>query len=515
MAKIPPKKRARRQAPARPRSRNLAVRLEAAQEALGVVTWYWVDGMPREKWYGDLSPLFGLPASSIASSREEYVKALHPDDVAESHARLARCLRGEIDHWHAEERVVWPDGSIHWLEAYGRGRYENGRTVELAGVVREISELRAMRESVRQSSEKYRAVFETSPDGISVTRLADGVLIEANDAATRGMGRERDPVIGKPVPQLGVWADPGMRARIAQELAEYGKVHNVSTTLLRGDGTPVQVLLSAQRLEIDGVPCALWSWRDVTDLRRTEAQLMELNASLEQRVTERTAALQSANEELEGFSYTISHDLRAPARAVSSFAELLRTQHAAQLGPEGLRLLGRIEDNGKRMSQLIADLLEFTRTGRAVLRLETVDMGALAQQIADDLGAAARPSPVVEIGSLPPARCDPSLLRQVWSNLIGNAVKFSGRVGKPRIRIEGRRKGAMLEYSVADNGAGFDMAYAGKLFGVFQRLHSNDEFEGSGVGLAIVQRIVKKHGGQVEAEGAPGRGATLRFTLPA
>jgi light-regulated signal transduction histidine kinase (bacteriophytochrome) len=180
-----------------------------------------------------------------------------------------------------------------------------------------------------------------------------------------------------------------------------------------------------------------------------------------------------------------------------------------------MRLLARIEDNGRRMSQLIADLLEFTRTGRASLRVEDVDMAALARQIADDLRAAAQPRPEVEIGSLPPARCDASLLRQVWSNLIGNAVKFSGRMDRPRIRIDGSRKGAMLEYSVADNGAGFDMAYAGKLFGVFQRLHSNDEFEGSGVGLAIVQRIVRKHGGQVAAEGAPGRGATLRFTLPA
>jgi PAS domain S-box-containing protein len=502
----------------RPRVRPVRarrIRLETARDALGLVTWVWTEGMPRAEWYGDLSPLFGRPAGSVPGSREEYVKALHPDDRESSKRTLAACLRGETSRWHTEERVVWPDGSIHWLETYGRGRFVDGRTVELAGVVREITALRETRELARQAGEKYRAVFETSPDAISITRISDGVLLEANEAASVGMGRARAPVIGRSVPEMNVWARPADRQRLAKRLLAEGRFNNESTTLLRGDGTPVEVLLSAQRIELDGVPCALWSWRDVSELRQTEAKLRELNVSLEQRVSERTAALQAANEELEGFSYSVSHDLRAPARAVSSFAELLRTQHGGALSLEGLRLLARIEDNGKRMSQLIADLLEFTRTGRATLKMVEVDMGALARQVADDLAAAASPRPEIEVGNLPKARCDSSLLRQVWSNLIGNAVKFSGRVAQPRILVSGARRNGALEYSVADNGAGFDMEYAGKLFGVFQRLHSNDEFEGSGVGLAIVQRIVKKHGGQVAAEGAPGRGATLRFTLPA
>jgi light-regulated signal transduction histidine kinase (bacteriophytochrome) len=274
------------------------------------------------------------------------------------------------------------------------------------------------------------------------------------------------------------------------------------------------VLLSCALIELDGVPAVVWSWRDVTDLRRARDALQELNASLERRVAERTRELEGANREMESFSYTISHDLRAPVRAMASFAQLLRTRHAAALPADAAKLLLRVEENARHMSRLIADLLEFSRAGRAALEPAEVDMAALAGQVAEELAAGASPRPEIRIGTLPVARGDASLLRQVWSNLIGNAVKFSRHAGAPRIEIGGRLAGGAAEYHVADNGVGVDAEYADKLFGGVQRLHSTDEFAGSGVGLAIVQRIVEKHGGSVSAESA-GRGATFRFSLPA
>ncbi len=244
-----------------------------------------------------------------------------------------------------------------------------------------------------------------------------------------------------------------------------------------------------------------------------EEALAELNRTLEEKVRSRTAELERAVSELEAFSYSVSHDLRAPARAMAGFAGILREDHGAALPPEALRALKRIEDSATHMGRLTDDLLEFSRTGRTPLTLAPVDMRALAASVAQEL-AGPEASPV-RIGRVPPARGDAALLRQVWRNLIGNALKFSREARPPVIEIGGERRGAAVEYFVRDNGAGFDMKYAGKLFGVFERLHSPEEYEGTGVGLAIVQRIVQRHGGRVSAEGAPGQGATFRFTLPA
>jgi len=182
---------------------------------------------------------------------------------------------------------------------------------------------------------------------------------------------------------------------------------------------------------------------------------------------------------------------------------------------EAMLYFDRIERGARRMGQLIDDLLKFSRDGRTAIRRELVPMRPLVDTVMADLLAPSGSSAKVEIGELPPASCDPALVRQVWQNLIGNALKFSSKAAEPKVEVGGAAKGPMVEYWVRDNGAGFDMAYADKLFGVFQRLHAVGEFEGTGIGLANVQRIVQRHGGSVSAEGQPGLGATFRFTLPA
>jgi PAS domain S-box-containing protein len=257
--------------------------------------------------------------------------------------------------------------------------------------------------------------------------------------------------------------------------------------------------------------------RVASEIERSRAEnvLQVLNASLEQRVRQRTVELEAANREMESFSYSVSHDLRAPVRAVMRFSDQVRRRCGAMLPPEGLHLLSRVEENARRMTRLIDHLMEFSRTGRAALNIVPVDMRSLAAQVADECAASCLAGAELRIGALPPARGDAALLRQVWTNLIDNAFKFSAKTAQPRIEIRGEQLDGLVRYSVADNGAGFDMEYAGKLFGVFQRLHTQHEFDGTGVGLAIVQRIVEKHGGQVSGEGRPGAGATFRFTLPA
>jgi signal transduction histidine kinase len=235
-------------------------------------------------------------------------------------------------------------------------------------------------------------------------------------------------------------------------------------------------------------------------------------AELESKVHERTAELEAANKELESFSYSVSHDLRAPLRAVDGYARMLEEDYGAQLDDEGRRLLGTVRGNSARMGQLIDDLLAFSRLGRQAPAKHAVDMTALAREVVDELRA---DSPAaVALQQLPAAYADRTLIRQVWTNLVGNAFKYSAKRTEARIEIGGRAEQAENTYWVRDNGAGFDMRYVAKLFGVFQRLHRDDEFPGTGVGLAIVQRVVTRHGGRAWAEGRPGEGACFYFSLP-
>jgi PAS domain S-box-containing protein len=256
--------------------------------------------------------------------------------------------------------------------------------------------------------------------------------------------------------------------------------------------------------------------RDITERKRAESALAGLNAELEARIAERTAELERSNRELESFSYTVAHDLRAPLRAIQGFGQMLIEDHAGRLPADGQENLRRVLASAARMGRMIDDLLQLSRLTRQPLAPAEVDIAALARDlIAEFAGAGAARSSEIVVPDALPAQGDASLLKIALQNLLGNAWKFSAGVERARIEVGEAQTGHGRAFFVRDNGAGFDMAYAGKLFKVFQRLHSVSEFEGTGVGLATVERIIRRHGGRVWAEAAPGRGATFYFTLPA
>ncbi|MBP6902636.1 MAG: response regulator [Burkholderiaceae bacterium] len=265
---------------------------------------------------------------------------------------------------------------------------------------------------------------------------------------------------------------------------------------------------------LQALPLALENaWHRVQAAREHEA-LRRLNAELEARVARRTKALEAANRELEAFSYSVSHDLRAPLRAIDGLSAMLLRDHLAALDDDGQRLLNMLRDSARRMDRLIIDLLGFARTAREPLQRAPVRPAPLVRNCLDELrDEIERRGIAIAVGELPPCEADANLLRQVFANLLSNAVKYTRRQSAARIEIGATQLDGAPAYFVRDNGAGFDMRHAGKLFGVFQRLHRADEFEGTGVGLAIVARIVDRHGGRIVAEAAPGRGACFTFRL--
>ena len=341
----------------------------------------------------------------------------------------------------------------------------------------------------------YEDLYNNAPCGYhSVDR--DGKFVRMNDTELRWLGYTREEVIGRMGP-ADLHTPESLklfRARFAQ-FKQTGVARDVEYELRRKDGSVLPVLLNATAVRDANGEFVMSRSTVLDDTERKRAR-------------EET---QAANRELESFSYSVSHDLRAPLRAVDGFARIIEEDYGERLDDEGRRLLGVVRASSRHMGQLIDDLLDFSRLGRLAIDKRRVDMAALAREVAGELpSSGAR----IEIAALPPAHADRALLRQVWSNLLGNALKYSGKRPDARVEVGGREEAAETVYWVRDNGVGFDMRYAQKLFGVFQRLHGMDEFPGTGVGLAIVQRVVSRHGGRVWAEGRVGEGACFHFSLP-
>lgn len=263
--------------------------------------------------------------------------------------------------------------------------------------------------------------------------------------------------------------------------------------------------------------CLVWRMRAEQELKPSPREIEDLKAALEeieQRLARRTAELEAAQKELEDFSYSVSHDLRAPLRAVNGFARIALEEYGPQLPEEGRRYLERVRNAGEKMGELIESLVAFSRFGRQSLKCESVDSLKVVQSALEEIQNTQKIAPIeFRIGKLPECKADPHLLRQIWMNLLANAIKFSSPRSPAIIEIGCIRENAENIYFVRDNGVGFDMKYSNKLFGVFQRLHRVDEFPGAGIGLAIAQRLVHRHGGRIWAQGQVDHGATFYFTI--
>jgi PAS domain S-box-containing protein len=490
---------------------RLRVTLEAAQ----IGTWDW--DVAHDRWYASSTyyTMLGYPPNTEPADRSDWLDRVHPDDRAAVSEKMQDVLSRNFNEYTYEARMLHADGSYRWhhVRGFGIQRGADGQVTRMLGIRMDITERRIAEKKLRE----FAQIVESSDDAI-IGKTLEGIVTSWNRGAERIFGYSADELVGKPINLLIPDDRVAEEWMILDEIRQGHSVSHYETVRRCKDGRLIDVSVTVSPIK-DAAGQILGASkiaRDISEHKRADQELRKYREHLEDLVAERTAALEAANHELEAFSYSVSHDLRTPLRAIDGFSRMLLTKHADSLGSEAQRLVRVVRENTARMSHLIDDLLAFSRSGRLEMHMERVDMQALADNVWADLEPIREGHDIrFELAPLPSARGDAALLRQVWTNLLTNAIKFSRKKTPAHIQVDGSTAGTQCVYHVRDDGAGFDQAYAHKLFGVFQRLHGMDEFEGTGIGLAIVKRIVSRHGGEVSAEGKVGAGASFQFTLPA
>ncbi|RPH34596.1 PAS domain S-box protein, partial [bacterium] len=503
--------------------------------------WSWDLRTSTLRWSDEYYRIFGIEPGSIAPQVEAGLSRIHPEDQQHVAALIERTLTsGEgIDDIH---RVIWPDGSQHWVRWMAKAFFvdsSESKPDRLVGLAIDVTAQKEAEERLyKLNQDLQRRNRELDAERLKWQRLIEGIADEvwACDAngkvsmvnlatgANKGLMDFEGKTLEETLREIEVLHPDGS----VRPDEESPLRRSLQGDVLRGEEivrnrrtgtTRIRQYSSAPVGDTEGrVIGAVAVIRDVTEERQAESEIRRLNEELEERVKRRTAALERANQELESFSYSVSHDLKAPLRVIEGFTRMLSDQYRVLPPEKQQQYIGLIQSGTQQMARLIESLLAFARVSRQVPQKIKVNMQTLAEEVVREqrqaIGEQAAQVMVI-IGEMPrEATGDPVLLRQVFANLLANAFKFTRRQETPIIEIGGYMKNGDLVYFVRDNGVGFPSRDVEKLFQVFQRLHAQEDFEGSGIGLANCRKFVERHGGEVLAEGEEGAGATFYFSLP-
>lgn len=492
-------------------------RLRVALAGADAGAWEWDFDTGRAVWSDQLWRLYGLEPHSLEPTYEAWLGLIYAEDrqrVADEVARVA----GERRELNIEFRVTDPDGSLRWVLVRGQPEQdEDGRVRRYLGIALDINERKRIEQAVRESEGRFAFVLSASQIGHWEFDLASHKA-HGSPEHYHILGYENpleswtlEDFIAHVVPeQRGVVGDS-----IRGAIASGGNV-NAECRIRRVDGEERWIWACGQlrRNEKGEFSRMAGIVQDITERKLAQARIQQLNAELERRVQERTADLKASNKELEAFAYSVSHDLRAPLRGIDGWSLALVEDYGAQLDEQAQEYLARVRSEAQRLGVLIDDLLQLSRITRDRLQPSVVDLSAVAGTVAGRLRESypdRRLAFLIAPGLT--AVADARLLEIALTNLLDNAVKFTRPRAEARIEFSQSEDGGVPAFCVRDNGVGFDMAYAGKLFGAFQRLHRTSEFPGTGIGLATVQRIIRRHGGRVWAQAERDRGAAFFFTL--
>ena len=481
--------------------------------------YVWTSDPNGRPTFVDARLLALLGVDSAAEAGSGWFERVHPDDRETVQIGWRDALRSPRE-FRSEYRLALADGTYRWFEARAAPVFrDDGTVAQWVGSIDDVEKEVATRAALRAEQLRLAKTAAASPGMLHSLRSApDGRTHFPYISPAFSSLFKVDPaelsVNAEPFFRLAHPEDvPGIIAHVAESARDLTLFRHEWRVNVPGIG---ELWLEAHSMpvrEADGSTTWHGTVSDISARRRNEAEIRELNANLERRVVERTQELELANRELEAFSYSVSHDLREPLRAVNGFSQALLDDFGSHLPDEGQRFVDNIRKGALRMGRLIDDLLAFSRLGRQPIRRRAVDVKRLVEECVN-LVKPAGSKATVSVGELADCDADPGLLQQVFTNLLSNAFKYSHKRETPVVSIDSRRdESGRVVYLVRDNGTGFDMKYADKLFQVFQRLHAPAEFEGTGVGLAVVHRIVVRHGGRIWAESAPEQGATFFFTL--
>ncbi len=475
--------------------------LEAANE--GIWDWYVNEDVVyySDQWKAQL----GYGSNELEDSFSTWQNLLHPDDYEFANKAMNDYVEKPQGDFLLEFRLRHKDGSYRWIHSKAASQKDkNGKIIRMFGAHTDITERKNAEKKIQESEQKFLSLYHNAPDMYVSVSPEDGSILECNNTLLETLGYKKEEIIGQPI--LKMYHDESINKAkfVLSEFAQDGKVNNRELILKKKNGEKLNVSLNITSVKDrkGNIKYSIFSWRDITDKKRQEQELKKTLLELER-----------SNRDLEQFAYIASHDLQEPLRMISSFLQLLEKKYNHILDSDGKEYIAFAVDGASRMSQLIKDLLAFSRLGTRGQAFENTDLNEVIKDAIDNLSASIDENNAkIEVRKMPEIAVDKTQIVQLFQNLISNAIKFKGEKN-PEIKIAVTKRKEYYEFSVADNGIGFEENYKDRIFVIFQRLHTNEEYSGTGIGLAVCKKIVERHGGNIWVKSKSGKGSTFYFTL--